>query len=331
MTCVSTSRMRSLPESNAVEGRVEWVPSKSLWTGGLTLVALIAGPLTVTLDAFLLFLATCAVTLCAGHSVGMHRLLIHRSFATPKWLERLLVYLGTLVGMAGPFGMIAAHDIRDWAQRQTACHDLYAHRRPFPVDAWWQMHCAVRLDRPPEFVIEPEAAEDPFYRFLERTWMLQQAPWAILFLAVGGLPWLVWGIAVRVAVSLTGHWLVGHFAHRRGHQGWAVDGVAVQGYNIPYIGLITFGESWHGNHHAFPGSALLGVERGQTDPGWWLIRALALAGLAREVRRPEDIEPREGLRRLQAPSGASCGLVMTRRFWALQEMSGQSWTSRSRP
>lgn len=303
MTCISTARMISRPDSEAVSGRVVWVPEKSLWTGGLTLAALVLAPLTFTWDAFLLFLVTSAVTLCAGHSVGMHRLLIHRSFIAPLWLERLLVYLGTLVGMAGPFGMIAAHDIRDWAQRQRSCHDLYAHRRPFFVDAWWQMHCAVKLDHPPSFIIESETRNDPFYRFLESTWMLQQLPWAVLFFAVGGVPWLVWGIAVRVSVSLTGHWLIGHFAHRRGHQGWTVDDVAVQGYNIKYVGLVTFGECWHGNHHAFPGSAKLGVEHGQTDPGWWLISILRILGLAQEVKQPEDLAPRDGLRRLASEAG----------------------------
>ena len=171
------------------------------------------------------------------------------------------------------------------------------HRRPFFVDAFWQMHCAVRLDHPPRFVIEPQAADDRFYRFLERTWMWQQAPWAILFFVLGGWSWLVWGVPVRIAVSLTGHWLIGHLAHRTGHQGWSVDGVAVQGYNIRHCGLITFGECWHGNHHAFPESARLGVERGQTDPGWWLIRTLELLGLARDLKQPADIEPRPGLRR----------------------------------
>lgn len=300
MSCVSTARMISEPESNATQGRVVWVPAKSIWTGSLTAAALLLGPLTFSLDAFALFILTSALTLCAGHSVGMHRLLIHRSFTAPLCLERALVYFGTLVGMAGPFGMIAAHDIRDWAQRQRQCHDLYAHRRSFFTDAWWQMHCAVKLERPPRFTIEPETLNDPFYRFLERTWMLQQLPWAILIFALGGLPWLVWGIAVRVSVSLTGHWLIGHFAHRRGHQGWAVDDVAVQGYNIKYVGLITFGECWHGNHHAFPGSAKLGVEQGQTDPGWWLIRIFKALGLAHEIKQPDDLVPREGLRRIEA-------------------------------
>jgi stearoyl-CoA desaturase (delta-9 desaturase) len=228
----------------------------------------------------------------------MHRLLIHRSFRTPLFVEHALVYLGTLVGMAGPFGMIYAHDIRDWAQRQKRCHDLHAHRRPFFIDAFWQMHCAVALRHPPRFEIEPSIRNDRFYRFLERTWMWQQLPWAILFYLLGGWGWVVWGIAVRVSVSLTGHWLVGHFAHRRGQQGWAVDHVAVQGYDLPRFGLVTFGESFHGNHHAFPESARLGLEPGQVDLGWALIRTLSALGLARDVKLPENTARRAGLRRV---------------------------------
>src|SRR5262245_9974720 len=141
MPTISTDRMISSEQSDPVAGRVVWTPGRSLWTLVLTAIAVVFGPLTFTLDAFALFLITTAVTICCGPSVGMHRLLIHRSFVAPLWLERVLVYLGTLVGMAGPFGMIAAHDIRDWAQRQVACHDLHAHRRPLLHDAWWQMHC----------------------------------------------------------------------------------------------------------------------------------------------------------------------------------------------
>jgi fatty-acid desaturase len=298
MKTLSTDRMISSDDSCALSGKVKWVPAKSMWTLVMSVVAVIGAPLTFSWDVLALFIMTSAITICAGHSVGMHRLLIHKSFETPKWLEYFLVYLGTLVGMAGPFGMIAAHDIRDWAQRQTECHDLYAHRRGFFQDAWWQMHCIVKLDHPPRFVIEPEIADDRVYQFIEKYWMLQQLPWAILFYAIGGLPWVIWGIALRVTVSLTGHWLIGHFAHRRGHQGWVVDGVAVQGYNIPYVSLLTFGESHHGNHHAFPGSAKLGVENGQIDPGWWLIKTLEFMGLAKSVMEPAQVGEREGLRKV---------------------------------
>ena len=142
MQIISTDRMFSNPISSAIDGKVLWWPSKSMWTLFMTFSAVIGAPLTFAWDALVVFIVTTAVTICAGHSVGMHRLLIHKSFRTPKWLEHVLVYLGTLVGMAGPFGMIAAHDIRDWAQRQTECHDLYAHRKPFFHDG----RCCHRQD-----------------------------------------------------------------------------------------------------------------------------------------------------------------------------------------
>lgn len=110
-----------------------------------------------------------------------------------------LVYLGVLVGMAGPTAMIRTHDMRDWAQRQRECHDYFGHRAGFWRDGWHQLHCELRLDHPPVFRLEPRIAADPFYAWLERHWMAQQLPWAVLFYEVGGLPWLVWGVCVRVA------------------------------------------------------------------------------------------------------------------------------------
>ncbi|ACI53372.1 fatty acid desaturase [Rhizobium leguminosarum bv. trifolii WSM2304] len=299
MSSISTGRMID-DSSDPVKGRVVWMPAKSVWISAMTMTAIIGGPLTFTWSAFAVFILLTAMTICLGHSVGMHRLLIHRSFSTPLWIEHFLVYLGTLVGMAGPFGMIYAHDIRDWAQRQRDCHDLYAHRRSFFTDAFWQMHCAVALNHPPRFVLDERERRDRFYRFLEATWMAQQIPLALALLALGGLPWVVWGIAVRVSVSLTGHWLVGHFAHRAGHQGWSVDDVAVQGYNLPHFGLVTFGESFHGNHHAFPESARLGIEPGQLDLGWHFIRVLSGLGLASAIKLPHMIVPRQGLKRVNA-------------------------------
>jgi len=83
------------------------------------------GDVTIAYDDFVVM---SALTVCLGHSLGMHRRLIHRSYDCPLWLERLFVYCGTLVGMAGPYGMIRQHDIRDWAQRKPHCHPYLAHR-----------------------------------------------------------------------------------------------------------------------------------------------------------------------------------------------------------
>ena len=125
--------------------------------------------------------------------------------------------------------------------------------------------------------------------------MAQQLPLAVLLFAPGGWAYVLWGISLRIWVSLTGHWMIGHFAHKSGHQGWRVADLPVQGYNLRGLGLLTFGENWHGNHHAFPHSAKLGVERGQSDPGYWLIRILAALGLAHNIRLPGSEPPRAGL------------------------------------
>jgi len=291
-----SQRMLADEATDPVDGRVRWSPLKSLWISAMTAVAVVLGPLTLSWDAVVLFIATSAVTLCFGHSVGMHRRLIHNSFDCPLWLEYLCVYLGTLVGMAGPIGMVRLHDFRDWAQRQRACHDYSCHRASLWRDAWWQLHCRLVLAHPPLFRPEPRLANDRFYAAVERTWMLQQLPWAVLFFAVGGWNWVVWGVCVRVSVCVTGHWLVGHFAHRRGRRSFIVEGAAGQGFNVPFATLISMGENWHNNHHAFPDSARMGLFAGEPDPGWWLITAFAACGLATNVKTPANLPWRTQLR-----------------------------------
>lgn len=301
--CTSTLRMIAEADTSATEGHLEWAPAKSLWITGMAVTALLLGPILVTPGAVALFAATTVVTLCAGHSVGMHRLLVHRSFSARPSVEYLLIYLGTLVGMAGPVGMIRLHDMRDWAQRQAACHDLHANRLSMPRDALLQMHARLVLAHPPRFHLEPRVGEDRVLRWLEATWMLQQLPWAVLFHAAGGWAWVVWGIPVRIAVSLTGHWLVVHLTHRDGPQGWVVEGESVQGHDLPAAAWLTFGEAWHATHHAWPDSARLGTEPGQADAGWWLLRGLERLGLVWDLKQPSNLEPRAGVRRLGPAEG----------------------------
>ena len=287
--------------ANADAGIVRWDPVKSIWITAMYIGTFFAFTLCFSWSGLLLFFVTSGATLMAGHSVGMHRLLIHRSFACPVWLERALVYLGTLVGLGGPLTMMWTHDLRDWAQRQRRCHDYFAHRRPILQDAFWQMHCHIELERPPAFEPGRCVGGDRFYRFLEHTHMLQQLPWALLFLALGGIGWVLFGISARVAVSVTGHWLIGYFAHNRGGQHWRVEGAAVQGFDVDYCGLITFGECWHNNHHAFPGSAKLGICERQTDPGWWLILLLERIGWATDIKTPNSLPARPELAPVEPP------------------------------
>lgn len=272
---------------------IDWL--KAIWNGGLLLVAVIGGPLFFTWSAFGLFVILTYLTLLIGHSVGMHRMLIHRAFQCGKPMERLLIYVGTLVGVAGPIGIIKVHDMRDWAQRQARCHDFFAHRRGMLRDLSWQLFYRFRFERPPVLTIEARIADDPFYRFLEATWRWQQVPLAVVLFLIGGWPWVVWGVAVRVVVSTAGHWTITYFCHNPGAGRWTVKGAYVQASDLPGLGMLTYGECWHNNHHAFPESARIGLDPGQIDPGWIVIRGLERAGLVWNVGRPRDPGLREDL------------------------------------
>jgi stearoyl-CoA desaturase (delta-9 desaturase) len=225
----------------------------------------------------------------------MHRRFIHRTYQCKKWLERTLVYIGVLVGVAGPYGVLRVHDERDWAQRQNECHDFFAHRRSPFVDLFWQLNCRFQFASPPQFSIEPEFADDPWYRFLERTWILQQIPVAIGCYLIGGWGWVVWCVAARVSLSVVGHWSITYWCHNPGVGTWDVKGAAVQASNLPGLGLLTYGECWHNNHHAFPESARIGIEPGQADPAAWVIEQLEKLGWAWQLGNPRSELDREDL------------------------------------
>jgi stearoyl-CoA desaturase (delta-9 desaturase) len=253
--------------------------------------------MTASADAVIVFAVLTYGTLLVGHSVGMHRFLIHRTYECPAWLARLMIYAGVLVGMAGPYGVLRIHDLRDWAQRLPACHDFFSHRRPLWIDALWQLHCRFDFARPPAFRIEKEFLDDPWLRAMERTWMLQQLPLAALLYLLGGWAWVVWGVCCRIAVSVAGHWVVTYFCHNPGPGRWHVKGAGVQATDLKGLGLITMGECWHNNHHAFPESARMGLEPDEADPGYWLLGRMERMGLVwnlglpRRASEREDLEP----------------------------------------
>jgi stearoyl-CoA desaturase (delta-9 desaturase) len=288
-------RVRSRQLRSVVDGEVRYSPRKSFWFLGMASAGTIGGWLTFSPAAFALFVATTAVVLLFGHSLGSHRKLIHDSFQCPRWLEYTLVYLGVQVGLAGPLGLLRQHELRDYAQRLPECHDYLRHGRGFWRDAWWQLNCELRLRSAPDIDIEPRIAADRFYGFLERTWMWQQLPWAVLFFAWGGWGYVCWGVCARVTAGVFGHWLIGYFAHNHGGMRFVVRGAAVQGRNIPLVSLLTMGECWHNNHHAFPGSARLGHARGEWDPGWWALCAMQRLGWVHSLRLPEHLPPRPEL------------------------------------
>lgn len=288
-------RVQPCNAESLCSGEVRWAPLKSLWFTSMALGAIVGGALTFSWHAVAIFLATTTIVLLFGHSLGSHRKLIHNSFQCPVWLERTLVYLGVQVGLAGPIGLLRQHELRDFAQRLPDCHPYLRHGSGPWRDAWWQLHCDLHLDNSPRIEIEPRIARDSFYVMLERTWMWQQLPVAVLLYWWGGWGFVFFGTCARVTAGVFGHWLIGYFAHNHGVMHYEVRGAAVQGRNIPWTSLLTMGECWHNNHHAFPGSARLGLYRGEWDPGWWILQALSRARLVWALKLPADLAPRQEL------------------------------------
>lgn len=284
-------------DTNPLDGKVVWSPVKSIWYLSMLLIALIFAWPTRSLQTSAIAGLLTAFTLSAGHSIGFHRLLIHRSFKCSIWLEYLLVTIGTLVSMGGPTKMLYMHDIRDWSQRHPACHPFFIHRRGFLKDWWWNLNCEIRLDHPPIF---DSGVTSTYYRFLDRYWLLLQLPMALICFCLGGWQLVVWGQCVRVSMSLTGHWFVGYLAHNWGRRQFHLEGHAVQGYNVPGFSLLSMGEALHNNHHAFPESAKFSVARGQLDPGWWLLSILRWFGLVWSLNTPEDLPKRAELKRIDS-------------------------------
>ena len=257
--------------------------------------ALVLAPLYFSWSGVAVFLVISAVTLCAGHSVGFHRRLIHRSFDCPKWLEYVLLWCGTAVGMGGPLWTIRLHDSRDWAQRQADCHGFLRHEKPLLIDGFYYLNFRLELAKPPGFDPGPGIGDDRFIRFLDKTWMLQQLPIALLLYWGGGMSWVAWGVFVRVALCTTMHWWISYYAHTEGPQDWTIDGAVIQAHNVPLMAVPTMGESWHSNHHAFPASARHGLYPGQIDLGYRFIQLLVALGLASNVKLPENLPPRPGI------------------------------------
>ncbi len=297
-------RIRASHADSVVRGRVRYAPIKSLWFNGMAAAALIGGLSTLNWASLAVFLVSTGTVLLLGHSLGSHRKLIHDSFQCPRWLEYTLVYLGVQAGLAGPLGLLRQHELRDYAQRLPVCHDYLRHGRSFWVDAWWQLNCDLQLESPPALHLEARIATDRFYRFLERTWMLQQLPVAAVLFLWGGWSFVFWGVCARITACVLGHWVIGFLAHNHGQMHHAVRGAAVQGRNIRFTSLLTMGECWHNNHHAFPGSARLGLEPGEWDPGWWVLLMLQRMGMVHSIRLPKDLPARPELVRLAQAAAA---------------------------
>ena len=101
-----------------------------------------------------------------------------------------------------------------------------------------------------------------------------------------GLSWVVWGVFVRTAVLYHATWLVNSATHYWGYRTYTTRDDST---NLWWVALLTLGEGWHNNHHAFPRSARHGLRWWEVDMTYWGIRVLSWVRLARRIHLPGRI------------------------------------------
>jgi stearoyl-CoA desaturase (delta-9 desaturase) len=216
-----------------------------------------------------------------GICLGYHRLLTHRSLQVPKWLEYVLGTIGAIAMQGGPIFWVAAHRLHH-AYTEDRDKDPYSSQRGF----WWSHMQWVLCPRPEFFDYDtykrfaPDLEREPFYRWLDRYFLLLQIPVAVLLYALGGLPFVVYGVVLRAVLLWHSTWLINSAAHWRGYRNFQSDDSS---RNLWWAAILTYGEGWHNNHHAFPNVAKAGWHWWEIDMTWWAIKVLQTLGLAKKV------------------------------------------------
>ena len=246
----------------------------------------------------LLVLAIVYVTTGLGITVGFHRLLTHRAFQTKGWLRGVLAACGS-AAIEGP--------VISWVADHRK-HHAFADREGDPhsphVDhgAGWRgalrglAHAHVgwlfiHTQRGAKDRFAPDLMKDPVIKFVDRTFVLWvalglAAPFGLGF-AIGGdlhagLTGLLWGGAVRILLLHHVTYSINSLCHFFGRRRFPTDD---QSRNLLWLAPLSFGESWHNNHHAFPTSARHGLRAWELDISALVIRGLELTGLAWNVQR----------------------------------------------
>jgi stearoyl-CoA desaturase (delta-9 desaturase) len=249
-----------------------------------------------------------------GVTVGFHRYLTHRSFATSRYLRAVLAVLGS-AAIEGPVISWVAdhrkhHRFSDSEGDPHSPHVGHGSGVPGAVRGLWHAHVAWLFrheDRAAKNRYAPDLIADPLIASIDRTFFL----WAALGLAAAfglgmaiggtvtaGLTGLLWGGAVRMLFLHHVTYSINSLCHFFGRQRYATND---ESRNLAWLALFSFGEAWHNNHHAFPTSAAHGLRRWERllDPSAAVIRLLERAGLVWDVVRVRS--DRQTAKALQAP------------------------------
>lgn len=242
--------------------------------------------------ALLLALVLWWVAGSPGIGMGYHRLLTHRGYKTPKWIEYSLTVCGTLALEGGPIFWVATHRLHHQnTDREGDPHS--PHDGGFWSHMGWILTGQTMRNNAKDLLpYVPELRKDRFHTWISRWhWVPITVLGAALF-AVGGWRFVLWGIFFRTVLGLHSTWLVNSATHMWGRQRFLTHD---DSRNSLWVALLTFGEGWHNNHHAYPQSARHGAKWYEVDLNWYGIFLLRLVGLARDVKLIPAAEKERGV------------------------------------
>jgi stearoyl-CoA desaturase (delta-9 desaturase) len=261
-----------------------------IFIGIVHLVALL-GAVTFSWKALAVAAAIWWVTGSLGIGLGFHRGLTHQGFHARPWVRKVLTVCGTLAVQGGPIAWVAGHRMHHaHSDRELDPHNS---RRGF----WWS-HVGWIVRRDPRLGdfknyrhYAKDLVEDGFVLFLDRTYVLLQVAFGLLLLWWGGWSFVIWGIFVRLVLSWHCTWLVNSAAHMFGYQTYDSRD---ESRNCWWVALLSFGEGWHNNHHAFPRSARHGLQWWELDMNYMALRMLEALGLVWDVRVGDHLRAARG-------------------------------------
>ena len=223
------------------------------------------------------------ITGALGVTLCYHRTLTHRSITMIKPLEYLTALFGTLSLQGGPIEWVATH--RAHHAHSDSDKDPHDSNKGFRWShlTWLYLANHAILNREEKLRMAHDIAADPFYAFIDKYQLLLQAGLGVLLLAIGGWPMLVWGVFVRLVLTYHLTWLINSAAHNVGYQSYKTGDRST---NCWWLAILSWGEGWHNNHHAFPFSARHGLRWFEVDHTWHVIKLLKMVRLVTNIKVP---------------------------------------------
>ncbi len=281
----SASDSFMVPEGDSLS----WSFTKTLWLYAVLLPTLFFGYQALSIPLVVGSVCLLFAAVCIGHSIGLHRGIIHRTYECSPFTRKLLTYLFVHSGLGGPISWIKLHYVRDYWQNKPDCPRYFQYSHAMWLDYFWNLHLSYDTPNWGRYNLPKDALADPWLIWLEETWVWHNLTFAALVGMLLGFNAVIILFCARVSASILGHWIVGFLTHKFGYTRYKIQSAKESAYNDWFWGVVSFGEGFHNNHHAHPSSAKMGQFWYEVDIGWWVIAAMEAIGLVWNVKTFERI------------------------------------------